>query len=106
MSVKSVVGGAAKTWWDDVAEKQCPNVVLHSIRLVLIKGDEDKSFVHEGGVVEKWRNERSSPITGIIDCCIVPIIQHVGSEKCPNEQSESSSDVDTIEGEFWRQDRY
>lgn len=105
MSVESVVGGAAKTWWDDVAEKQCPNVVLDGVTLIFIKGDEHEGFVHESGVIEKWSNERSSPIARVIDGRIVPIIQHVGSKKCPNEQSESSSDVDTIEGEFWRQDR-
>ena len=83
MSVVSVVGGAAKTWGDDVAEKKCPDIVFDCVCFVLVKSEDEEGLVHKIGVIEKRSQERSTPIACIIDGGVMAIIQHVGSEKGP-----------------------
>ena len=100
MGVEVIVRGTTKICRDDVAEKKCPNIVLDCVRFVFVERHKDEGLIHEGGVIEEGSQERSGPVTGIIDSGIVAVMQHVGSEKRPESMLASPLGIDTIEEEF------
>jgi len=60
-------------------------LVLGFICFVLIESHKDESLVSiKIGIVEQRSQETSSPVSGVIDGCIVTIVQHVGSDKGPD----------------------
>ena len=75
MSVIRRICGAPQVGGDRIAEKQSPDLVPDVICFILIESHEDQSLVSiKIGVVEQGSQEASSPISGVIDSCIVTIV--------------------------------
>lgn len=59
MSVHGGIGGSAETGGNDVAEKERPDLVSERIGLIFVKSQEQQCPVHERGVVQEGRQNRS-----------------------------------------------
>lgn len=83
MVVEAVVGGADKVLGNGIADEDGEDVVLDSVGLVLIPGDQDERVVHEVLVLHERPQERTAPSTGDSSRGVVAVGGHVGGDEHP-----------------------
>ena len=65
-------------------------MVINSVRLSFVKGEEDQStVVVEVGVVEQWGEPEIDPTTREVDGGIVAIVDHIGRYEHPLRKGRS-----------------
>ena len=69
--------------WDCVTDEDGEDTVTNGVGVVLVKGDQNSSPLHEVGVVEEWLHEAAEELTSNGDRGIVTIVGHVWGDEHP-----------------------
>lgn len=83
MVVELWVVGADKVGWNGVTEEDREDAVTNSVGVVLVKGDENGSLLHEVGVVEERLHEVADKLASNGDRRVVAIVGHVWGDEHP-----------------------